>query len=167
MKINLSKQQYEDLLKAVYMSNTIHELLSDAVESDEIDFDERADRTRDLQSYLLEFAGEFGMEELVEEFDGELLLSEEYEDEEIEPIMDAFEEYILHDALPNILAWRDFNRDYTEEEQDKMEEENGNFFGMELLPYEDRYRNEFAEHGFSRLFIKDDGKGEGTPSPYL
>jgi len=167
MKINLSKQQYEDLLKAVSMSNTIYELLSDAVESDEIDFDENAERTRELQSYLLEFAEEFGVEEIVEEFDGELLLNEEYENEEIEPIMDAFEEYILHDALPNTLAWRDFNRDYTAEEQDKMEEENGNFFGVELFPYEERYRNEFEKYGFNRLFIKDDGKGEGMPSPYL
>lgn len=167
MKINLSQQQYKDLIDSVAMANAIHELLSDAVESDEIDFDELADRTRELQSYLLEFAGEFGMEEFTEEFDGKLVLSEEYEEEETDPIMDAFEEYILHNALPNLLAWRDFNRDYTEEEQDITEEENGNFFGVELLPYEERYRNEFAEHGFNRLFIKDDGNGEGTPSPYL
>lgn len=167
MKINLSKQQYKDLLASVAMADTVFGLLSDAVESDEIDYDERADRIGELQSYLLEFAGAFEQEEAVSLFDGGIEMDEDYYETEIEPIMDDFEEYILHDALPNILAWRDFNRDYTEEEQEKMEEENGNFFGVELFPYEERYINEFAEHGFNRLFIKDDGKGKGTPSPYL
>jgi len=167
MKINLSKQQYKDLLASVAISNYIHELLDDAIESDEIDYEERADRTRELQSYLLEFAEAFGLPEAAELDEGELFLDEEYFDDEIQPIMDDFEEYVLHDTIPNILAWRDFDRDYTEEEQDKMAEENGDYFGVQLFPYEERYWREFEEHGFDRLFVRDDGEEKGTPSPYL
>ena len=167
MKINLSKQQYKDLLESVAIAHTINELLSDAVESSEIDYDERSDRTRELQSYLLEFAGTFQLDDAFMVMEGETFLDEEYFDEQIQPIMEDYEEFVLHDALPNLLAWRDFNHDYTAEEQEKMAEENGEFFGAELYPYEERYWHEFAEHGFDRLFIRDDGKGKGTPSPYL
>ena len=162
MKINFSKQQYKDLLASVTMANTIHELLSDTIESEDIDYEELAERTGDLEEYLLEFADAFDLS------DGSTFLTsdDDYETE-TDMIMDDFEEYVLQEALPNILAWRDFNRDYTDEEQEKMEEENGNFFGVELFPYEERYMKEFEEYGFNRLFIKDDGKGEGTPSPYL
>ena len=144
------------------MANTIHELLSDTIESEDIDYEELAERTGDLEEYLLEFADAFVLS------DGSTFLTsdDDYETE-TDMIMDDFEEYVLQEALPNILAWRDFNRDYTDEEQEKMEEENGNFFGVELFPYEERYMKEFEEYGFNRLFIKDDGKGEGTPSPYL
>jgi hypothetical protein len=168
MKINLSKQQYKDLLASVAMANTVHELLDDAIESATIDYAECASRTHELQSYLLEFAGVFGFEEAALLIDGDIFLDDMYFEREIQPVMDDFEEYVLHDNLPNILAWRDFSLDYSDEEQDKMAEENGDFFGVELHPYEERYWKEFETHGFERLFVREDINGEnGTPSPYL
>jgi len=167
MKIELSKQQYKDLVASVAMADTICGLLSDAIEDGEIDYKERAEQIGELQSYLLQFADEFEYGEAVEEYDGEIFMDEELYEEEIEPIMDDFEDFVLHDRLPNILAWRDFYRDHSDEEREKMSEENGGYFGVELHPYEAKYWNEFDEHGFEHLFIKEEGNEKGTPSPYL
>ena len=50
---------------------------------------------------------------------------------------------------------------------ERMARENGDFFGVELYPYEEKYWNEFNEYGFDRLFVVEEREEKGTPSPYL
>ncbi len=154
-------------MTSVSISRTIFELLQDSIDGGSVDYEEHSRQIADLEEYLLLFSGETGISSPAIKQSGGILAYDTFYEVVIEPIMEDFEEYVLHDGLPNILAWRDFNNDHPDEEQTKMAEKNGDFFGAELFPYEEKYLDEFEKNGFDRLFIKEENNKKGTPSPYL
>lgn len=157
MKINLTKKQYENLITMSGISTTIFGLLSDAVE--EGDYKARSKEMDELETYLLGFAKEFGREDLVFEFEGKPTFDDDVHEEQIIPIIDDFEEYAVHTQLSNKLAWRDFEKEHTEEEMEKIAEEHGGYLGVALYDYEKKYWDEFEKYGFERLVVDEGVKG--------
>lgn len=153
MKINITKEQYRELITMSGITNTIFGLLGDALP--DTDYKERSKKSDEFESYLLQFAGEFDYEESANDDDGEIVMDEEFCENDIIPILDEFEDFVLQDKLSNILAWRDFDREHTKAEKEKMAEKNGGYFGVALYEYEKKYWDEFEEHGFERLEVKE------------
>lgn len=155
MKINITKKQYEHLLTMTEMSSTVFGLLSDFVE--EKDYKKISKEIDELQQYLVSFADEYGVDALQYNIGLRTIDDDDIEDK-VAPVMDDFEDFILHDRLPNILAWRDFHNDHTEEEIEKMSEEHGGYLDVPLYEYEKKYWDEFEKYGFDRLVVDEDIK---------
>lgn len=137
------------------IANGIVGVLGDALP--ETDYKKRSKSMDDLENYFLQYAADFGHEGLAQEYDGNDILDDEFYENEIYPIINDYEEFATHDTLSNELAWRDFRRDHTEAELEKMAEKNGGYFGVALYDYEKKYWDEFDEHGYDRLEIEEKG----------
>lgn len=155
MKINITKKQFESLMMALEIADTVTGLLSDVFEGKTgKEYKERAKQMDELQSVFYSRAKEFGLEDAVEEYKGTWFIREgSPREEEFHEIMDDFEEWIVEDSLANKLGKRDFYREHTEEEVNKMAEESHGYLGVEIHPYEERYWKEFELHGYDRLEI--------------
>lgn len=153
MKINITKQQYKELISMLAIANGIVGILGDVLP--ETEYKKRSNRMTDLENYFLQYAGDYGHEGLAQKYDREDILDDEFYENEILPIISDYDDYVTHDNLANDLAWRDFRRDHTQEELDKMAQENGGYFGVALHDYEKKYWDEFEENGFERLEIKE------------
>lgn len=152
MKINITKEQYKNLIKGIAIANSVMGILGDAVSEEE--YKSQSDDLEELENYLLQYADDFGCREFVQ-YDGEcVILDDEFYEDKIMSIMGDYEEYIAYDFFANELAWRDFKRDYSEEEIKKMAEKNGDYFGVELYDYEKKYWDEFEENGVERVDVK-------------
>lgn len=152
MKINITKEQYKELISMLAIANGIVGVLSDVLPGTE--YKKRSNNMTDLENYFLQYATDYGHKGLTQKYDKDDILDDEFYENEIMPIISDYEDYATHDNLANDLAWRDFRRDHTEEELDKMVEKNGGYFGANLYDYEKKYWNEFDKNGFERLEIK-------------
>lgn len=152
MKINITKQQYKELISMLAIANGIVGILGDVMP--ETDYKKRSQKMDDLENYFLQYAADFEHERLAQKYDREHVLDDEFYENKIMPIISDFEDYAVQDNLANDLAWRDFRRDHSKEELDKMAKENGGYFGVALYDYEKKYWDEFEENGFNRLEIK-------------
>lgn len=156
MKINLSKDQYKQLIELIAISNGLLGVLGDALPDS--NYKKRSKKMDDLESYLLQSAKEFGCPDLAQydSYDGKVILDDEYYENEIYPILEDYEDFAVHDTLSNKLAWRDFHNDHTEAEIEKMRKENNGYFGVPLYDYEKKYWDEFDKYGYDRLVVKKD-----------
>lgn len=130
-------------------------LLGDHIEDKK--YKKISDEAEEIKDYLLSFAKDFGCGELIENWEGKIILSDKTS-EKFQEILDDYEEFILFDSLANRLAWRDFRKTYSKEEIEKMVEKNGGYFGVELHDYEKKYWDEFEKYDYDRLEIKEDKK---------
>jgi len=158
MKINITKEQYRDLITMSGLANSMLGVLGDVLP--DTDYKKRSDKMEKLEEYFLQYAGDFGCDELVQDHKGINILNDEVYEEQILPIVDDYDEYNLHDSLAKKLAWRDFKNDHSEKELKEMEEKNGGYFGVPLYDYEKKYWEEFENHEYARLWIQK----EKTPS---
>lgn len=117
-------------------------------------YEEMYEKTEKLEKYFLKHAQNFGCEDLLEEYKGDVFLNEDLFENEIMSILSEYDDYNLHSSLAKKLAWRDFRKEHSDEEIEKMSEENMGYFGVELYKYEEKYWDEFNEHGYNRLEIK-------------
>ena len=142
MQIELTNEQYRQLLELVSLGNgvlgTVWDLSEDQV------YEAKSMEGEDMQSYLLSFAGEF---------DSEDLLKEEMYQEHILPIMMDYEDLVTYDNLSTQLAWRDINREMSEEELNEMVEKYEDQLEEKISAYEDEYRQEFARFGLTHLEV--------------
>jgi len=153
MKIELSKKQYGDLIVMSAISSGIFGILGDVfIDTNYKKCSEDMDR---LEKHLLSYAKDFGHSDLVEIFEGEEMLDDEFYEHQIMPILDDYEDFALYDRLAIGLAKRDFRRDHTEAEIRKMTKKNDGYFGVDLHGYEKKYQDEFDKHGYDRLEITD------------
>ncbi|MEI6498500.1 MAG: hypothetical protein WCO23_00910 [bacterium] len=151
MKIELTKEQYKNLIITNAIGNAVFGILGDSLE--DTDYKTRSNTMDKLEDYLLSFAKEFDLNDLTEEFNNKTVLNEEYYEEKIQPILTDFEEVSLFDDLSNELAKRDFRRDHSRAEIREMTKENGGYFGVEMYDYEKKYWDEFEKYGYDRLEI--------------
>lgn len=154
MEINITKEQYKELITAVAIANGIVGVLGDAIE--EPDYKKHSEKLRDLEDYLLQFADDFGYREFVQEDEQKegVVLDDEFYENKILPIITEYEEFSVLDTLSNELAWRDFRKDHSGEEIKKMAEKNGGYFGVALYDYEKKYWDEFEKYAYERLEIQ-------------
>ena len=146
MKIEFTKEQYEDLMKLVYLGNW----MANAHRTDDI-----IEKYEDLESYVFSFAKDFGLEKYADD--------EKVGDGKFYPTMAFTEETDVHDLhheyddetfwseLSERLGERDFFNKYSKEEWEKMTEEE------RMLKRDEcdiKWEEELESSGVERLEIK-------------
>lgn len=144
MQINLTKEQFKEMLLAAMLYSWICGSLAEGRGEDFSKYEK-------LTDYLLKIANDEEMFDLVENFEGNLVPSDELAEEEGE-IMDKFGEDEFWERLVRYLGKRDFYRDMTKEE--KREAKKNNWLPERVHEFYERYNKEFEEYGVERLEVK-------------
>lgn len=146
MKIEFTKEQFENLMKLVYLGNWMANA-------------NRTDDTRkkyeDLEGYVFSFAKDFGLEKYVddEEADkGKFFPTRFFEEEtDVDEIRGEYDDESFWSELPNRLGERDFFRKYSKDEREKMTRDE-RFLKMQecIIKWED----ELEDNGIEKLEAK-------------
>ena len=142
--IKLTPQQYEDLLKVVYLGNYLVNNYRP---------DQPVDRFDALESYLFSLAKEFGLDRAMDmdEETGEAYPSEEFSQaEDINLYLDDFIENTFWDELINRLTSRDLFRKYGRQIMESMPWEE---LKKKEEPVFRRYTEEIETYGMENLEI--------------
>jgi hypothetical protein len=145
MEINFTKEQYENLIKLVYLGNW----MINAIRTDD-----RIEKFYDLEQYIYSYFKDFGLHEYIE-YDKELkkfFPTEELMEEELEEYIDDYNDYNFWDELTFRLARRDLLKKYGENEVEKMSLEERM---KKEVPFLEKYGEEFEKYGVERLGIED------------
>lgn len=148
MKINLTKKQYECLVKAIDAGSSVYGILGDSVSED---YKQQSNEINDLQHYLLGFASEFGVEYMTERFRGEIIMSDDLS-EKLREAMDDYDDETFWHELEVRLGKRDFERTITEAEKKEIKE-NGGWYPDRIHGIYDGWGAEFEKNGVERLGI--------------
>ena len=145
MKIELTNEQLESLVKLVYLGN----MMANTWRTKDVirEFD-------DVESLVLAAAEKNGLEDYVD-FDREekkRVPSAGLEEEMAEAI-DSYDDNTFWDQLIFRMADRDYSRKYGEDALDELTTEEGTRREKPLL---DKYEKEFNEHGLDRVEIRRD-----------
>ncbi len=146
MKINFTKKQYAKLIRTAYIAEWV-------INSYNLHKDRNKDYD-DLLEYILSFAKDYGMKEMVDISGGKIYPSRLLdEDEETRSFLDKYSEENFWDELIDRLALRDFNKHYSKEEIQKMD-----FLEREskIDPFREKYAKEFKKNGLGRIQINND-----------
>lgn len=152
MKINITKEQYWDLITMSGIANSVLGILGDTLP--DTDYKKRSNKMENLEEYLLRYAKDFDLQKFTQDHEGKKIFDDEIYEKHILPIMDDYDGCELFNGLANKLAWRDFEKDYSESERKEMAKENGGYFGVPLYEYEKKYWDEFDKYEYDRLEIK-------------
>jgi len=117
MKITFTKEQYETLLKTVYMGNWIANSTSEEPEENPFDA---------LEEYVFSFAKDFGLERYaayVKENNTYYPSRQMEEDEEVEEYIQNYDDNTFWDKLIFNLSRRDVEKKYGEAAVEKMSDE--------------------------------------------
>jgi hypothetical protein len=142
--IKLTPQQYEDLLKVVYLGNYLVNNYRP---------DQPVDRFDALESYLFSLAKDFGLDRAMDmdEETGEAYPSEEFSQaEDINLYLDDFIENTFWDELIDRLTSRDLFRKYGQQIMDSMPWEE---LKKKEEPVFQRYTEEIETYGMENLEI--------------
>lgn len=149
MNITFTKEQYETLLKMVYLGHWMANVWGEDQEKKEYS---------EMLSYILGFAKEFELEHLAG-LDGET--GEYYpaadleEDEELNEIIDWYDDNAFLDKLIHNLAGRDMLEKHGEKAIRDMPDDK--FFKEEAL-FVQKYQSEFAKNGIKNLMVNFEPK---------
>ncbi len=142
MNISLTPEQYRTLLLMVYLGNWMvnaHKTDQEKVFSG-------------LEHYIFSFAESFAVKGLVEWFEDDKAYYGTRElDDLAEPYIADYDNETFWDELINRLADRDFLAQYGEDTIERMTQEE-RFIKRE--EFEERYEEEFEEHGLDRITFK-------------
>ncbi len=150
MKINISKKQYETLVKAIEVSSFIYGPMSDMVDDK---YKEDADDLDALEKYFLQFAKDFDFEKNLCK-QGDQHLDEEYDDKILEDLQ-LYDEQQMFENLAYELGKRDFLNTYSKEEIAKMKADHGDYLGVQMYEFERKYYDEININGYKRFYIKE------------
>lgn len=146
IEIKLTKEQYEDLIKLVYLGNWI----INASRTEDI-----IEKYENLTQYIYSFAKEAGLEKYFE-YDkkfNKFFPTEEFEkNTDIKDFLDEYNDEVFWQELIFRMAGRDLVRKYGEEAIRKMP-----FKERMILeyPFIEKYDKEFSENGIENLEIKE------------
>lgn len=152
MKFELNDSESKNLLRMLGSTEAMVGRLNDYINEPKIATKYRI--WSKLYEKILQSAQAQGLEYMVEEFEGTFSLNEKEMDSIME-MQHEYEELCTHLNISNKLAWRDFQATHTAKEIESMSEKNGGYFGVALHPFEERYWNEFEEHDYDRLYLKE------------
>lgn len=150
MKVELTKEQYKNIIHFLGITSFIYGPLGDFVDEK---YKKGSDDIDKIEDYLLNFAQDFDCQNITEKFDGRNVIKDEESDKYLDVIRE-YDDYIFWDELANKLAWRDFEKEHSKEELAGMEKENGGYFGVALYDYEKKYWDEAENYGIDRLEIQ-------------
>ena len=151
MKIELSKEQFMNLLEMSHIANSVLGILGDALP--ETNYKKKSDEMDNLEEYFLGYAKDFGCGSLVEDFHGKILMKEEIY-ERMREIMDEYDDYIFWNELEVRMGKRDFERSITADDKRYIKENKG-WFPERIHEIYEKYRREFENYGIDRLEIKE------------
>ena len=142
MKITLTKEQFEILIRMVYLGNWV--VNGDRTEGRYEDYD-------NMENLLFSQADKFGLADLVayDEASSAWNASRRFEDDAMD-LLDECIEDIFWDELVRRLAWRDVLLIYGDEAVESMTEEAK--IRLES-PYIEKYREEIENNGVMSLFV--------------
>ncbi|TGN10598.1 hypothetical protein [Leptospira ilyithenensis] len=149
MNLELSLEQYETLLKLVYMGDWVISTLQ-AKERAEDDSDNDS-RFAEVVRHVFNQAESIGLGNIVQidQNNGEPYLTREFEEESgLVDILEDYEDEVFWQALIERLAHRDFLRHFGESSisemaiEERIEKE---------TPFHDKWANEFHENGIESL----------------
>ena len=144
MKINFTKKQYVTLLEAVYLGIWMASSSEDGPEKTAID---------ELGRYLFGFAKDFGLDELVD-YDEENKVhypSAEFEEgDELNALIDSYDDNVFVNKLILSLAGRDMLEKFGEEAVKKMTDEE---FLKNERSFLEKYEEEFEKNGLKNLTL--------------
>ena len=147
MKINLTKKQYEILIRAVDAGESVYGIIGDEVSEE---YKRQSNEIEELRTYLLELAPEFGCGHMIEKFQGHTIM----EDGLAEKLWEAIEEYddvTFWDELETRLGKRDFYRSVTKDDEKYMEEHS--CLPSRICGIYEKWGKEFEEYGVERLGV--------------
>jgi len=148
MEIKLTKEQYENLLKLVYLGNWI----VNSIRSGEED-DKRIEKYENIAQYIYSFSREEGLERYIE-FDKQVnrfFPTREFEeDTDLERYRQEYDDEVFWQELIHRLAERDFIKEYGENTIKKM---NWRERLEKEQPFIEKYGEEFEESGLMNLEI--------------
>jgi hypothetical protein len=142
MKITLTKEQFEILMRMVYLGNWV--VNGDRTEGRYEDYDK-------VENILFSQADKFGLADLVEydEATSSWLSSRRFEDDAMD-LLDECIEDVFWEELVRRLAWRDVLLNYGDEAVEGMTEEAK--IRLES-PHIEKYREEIEKNGVMNLFV--------------
>ena len=148
MEIELTKEQYENLIKLVYLGNWMINAIRSGNEGDE-----RIKKYDEIEQHIFSFAKDAGLKKYIEfdkKFNRFFPTREFEENTDVEQYREEYDDYIFWEELIDRLARRDFIREYGEDTIKKMsikeriEKE---------YPFEEKYGEEFGKNGLQNLEI--------------
>ena len=155
MKIELDSKQYRDLMITIGIADGVLEMLREGLPEEKNGaYIRQSDRIWALESHLLGYAKDMDCEDMAETHGGELTLSDAVFEQEVTPLLDHYNEYMVYDAMASELAWRDIVREIGAEEAEKLESANDEKSLERIQKYEAKYWDEFDQHDFNRLEIQ-------------
>jgi|GEM_PF-1536892 hypothetical protein len=149
LSIEFDKKQYAALVRALQIAGSVYDILSDMVDDE---YDAPADETGDLASWVLAKAGEFGMANIVEIFEGKNVLKDEVVDRYTDDLTE-YEDWAFWDVFAHKLADREMAQRIKRGGVARGSFEEMLDLHIEL---EEKYEKEFEEHGLDHVEIKED-----------
>ena len=146
MKINFTKKQYWNLIRATYMADWMANAIceKDMKEDDGI---------KEIRDYVFSFAKEMGYEKYAEysEDMGKYYATFDLDDEpSTRKLIERYDDHAFWEEITDRFGERDFFKKYTKEEIKKMDDDEHYTKHMEC---EMLYGKEFEEYGIERLGI--------------
>jgi hypothetical protein len=149
MKLDLTKDQYLSLLKALSVASWVSSAVIDSEEDVEVDFEP-------LEQYVMSKHSEFGVsdgEEVFFDKDTNLYFPTQDFEDEIMPVIDLFEDTSFWEELTHRLARRDLLEKHGEKVIEEMDP-------LARLGLEEehliKYSEEFSQFGVHRLRVIGD-----------
>lgn len=141
MKLELTDNQYRDLIELLFYGNWIANASRTGAEGDE-----KIEKYEKLQEYLFSHAKHFNADDVVIKEDNEFYTTLEFE-ERLMPIVEEYDEYTFWEQISNKLAKRDLLREIGSVRQLKeMHRER-------MYEIEEQYEIEFEKNGLKNLVI--------------
>lgn len=144
MKIQFTKEQFETLLKAVYLGARTVNVYEDDIEGNEY---------LELQKYIFGFAKDFGLEKYADYDEEQKVVwpsADLEEDEALNELIDRYDDFTFLDKLIYNLAGRDMLDKHGPKTLEKMSDQD---FFKEEEAFAEKYRKEFAKNGIKNLTI--------------
>jgi len=151
MKIELTKEQYKNLLEVSHVANSVLGLLGDVLPGKE--YKKKANEIDNLEDYFISFARDFGCDNLVEDFKGKTLMKDEIY-EKLSETIDKYDDYIFWNELEVRMGKRDFERAKTSDDEKYIKESKG-WYPRRIDTVYAKYAQEFENYGIDRLEIKE------------
>lgn len=154
MKINITKKQYWDLVRAVYMAYW----MANAICAHDEDKDKDID---DIRNYIFSLKDEMGIPDGYIEYDDRigyhatLALDDE---PTTRRLIERYDNDVFWEQLVERLGARDFRRAYTDEQIEAMTQEER---FQKLMEEQIQWEEEIEAHGLERLVIETGGAAGG------
>ena len=154
MKINLTKKQYWNLIRATYMADWMANAICEADMKQD-------DGIKEIRDYVFSFAKEMGYEDYAEydEKLGKYYATFDLDDEPAtRKLIERYDEHSAWDEIVEWLGERDFFKKYTKDEIQKMNDDER---FTKRIECEDKWGEEFEKYGIERLEVLKQAKDFG------